>query len=103
MAALREGGRDLHRRHRSDLTVVIAAGRNGIDVRAEHQWRSSRFTARAPADQVPGAINPHVEIRALHQCGNPATRSDIGVAVREAVRSSVRCSPEPREFPETPV
>jgi hypothetical protein len=65
--ALAERLRDLDRRKRSDVTVVVAAVGHRVDVRSEEQRLARRVRAGASTEDVARRIDAHLEARGTHQ------------------------------------
>ena len=76
--------RDLDRGGGSDLSVVVAAAGDRIDVRPEQQRVERRVASGATADDVPREVDARLELRGSHPLHDLRARRLVGVAVRHA-------------------
>ena len=88
--ALGERLRDLDRRERSDVAVVVAAVGHRVDVRSEEQRLARRVRAGAPSEDVPRRVDPHLETRGSHQARDVLAAQPIRRAVGQPRHAAVR-------------
>ena len=91
-AGLVERLRDLDGTDRADLTVVVAAVRDRVDVGAQHQRRKSRISAGPSPDDVACRVDANVEAGVPHEVGDEVSTVAIGLAERDAANASLQSS-----------
>ena len=97
-ATLAQGLRDLDRTQHADIAVIVAAARNGVDVRPDHDHWELRINPLAPADDVAGRVDVHDEPGILHQFLDVLAARDIRRAEGDATDASFGVGAEFREF-----
>src|ERR1043165_6922005 len=90
--------RDFNRGERTDIAIVIAAHRDGIDVRANQQRLERGIAAGARADDISGKVNMDVQARGLHHADGILPALQIGLRVRCATHATLRVGSELREL-----
>ena len=103
VAALRERVSDFDRRARSDVAVVVAALRYGVDVGAEEDRRrgGSRAGRAGPdADDVANGIDADRETGCLHSVHHEAATGDVRVTECHSAHAALRIRPELRKIGE---
>ena len=84
-----EGADRLERAEDAELTVVAAARRHGIEVRAHHH-RRERLGARPLAEDVPHAVYPHGEAGRAHPRHHAVPRAAVLVGQSQPGEASLR-------------
>ncbi len=84
----------LDRTDDADLAVVVAAARYGIDVRTEHDHGKTFIPALAPADDVAGGVDAHLEAQLAHQVHDVGAAGKVCLAVGDAADATLGICPE---------
>src|SRR5947209_4770111 len=87
---LEERLRDLNCPKRADITVVIAAFGNAVDVRAEQNRLERIITPRTAADEIAGRIDRNIKFRRAHQSHHVLASLTIGIAVSQTAHAALR-------------
>ena len=98
--AVAQGERDFDRGGRSDVAVVAAARRHGVDVRPGDDGERRGVGAGAPADQIAGEVDGDLEAGAFHGCSGVFAAGEVVVAVGEPRGAAVGPAAEPAEVGE---
>ncbi|MEX2150518.1 MAG: hypothetical protein WD793_09885 [Steroidobacteraceae bacterium] len=86
----------------ADVTVVVTALRNGIDMRSRHDHGQVRVATIAAADEIAGRVDPHVESRLPHQLFDVLTPGDVGGTVGEPADTAFRIGAKGRQLGDVP-
>ncbi len=96
-AVLTQQLRHLDGAQHAHVAVVIAALRDGVDVRAGHDHGQRRIGAGTASDDVACRVDPHFEPGTPHQRRDVFASGDIRVAERHAADAARRIGAEASE------